>query len=144
MKLLPPSRGPLSEYLLAELVREPHELSPVRPEVPHDPLTDEDLHVSLYLLYELHYRGLPGVDDRWEWSPDLLRLRAELERLFEQALLDAVALEAATVAPEEIDLALREVADEEGPGLARHIQWQATVGEVREFLVHRSAYQLKE
>ena len=26
--------------------------------------------------YELHYRGLPGVDERWEWAPSLLALRA--------------------------------------------------------------------
>ncbi len=144
MKLLPPPRGPLSEYLLAALLREAHELAPVAGESPLDPLADEDLHLCLYLMYELHYRGLPGVDDRWEWLPSLLRLRGELEQRFEQALLDAVAPAPAEVAPEEIDLALREVAEEEGPGLARHIQSQATLGEVREFLVHRSAYQLKE
>jgi hypothetical protein len=144
MERLPLGRGPVSEHLLGALVREPHELTTVRPDIPQDPLGDEDLHLALYLLYELHYRGLPGVDDAWEWFPPLLGLRAELELLFERALLATVPRETAPVAPEEIDLALRAVADEEGPGLSGHIQSQASLDHVREFMVHRSAYQLKE
>jgi hypothetical protein len=144
MKSLPPPRGSLSEYLLAALVREPHELNPPRAQAVQDPLADEDLQLALYVLYELHYRGWAGVDDGWEWFPSLLGFRSELERLFEGALLDTVPLQPTSVAPEEIDLALRAVADEDGPALAGHIQTQATEEQVREFMVHRSAYQLKE
>src|SRR3712207_6282711 len=43
-------------------------------------LTDEDLQISLAVLYELHYRGFDGVSDDWEWDPALLRVRAGLER----------------------------------------------------------------
>ena len=53
-----------------------------------DAVLDDDLQLALFLLYELHYRGLDGVDDRWEWAPDLLRLRGELEETFEAALAD--------------------------------------------------------
>src|SRR5436305_6307185 len=116
---LPPARGSLSEYLLGALVREPHEVDPIRPPNTDDPLADEDLHLALYLLYELHYRGLPGVDERWEWCPSLLRLRGELEQRFELALLDAVPIEQVAIPAGEIDLALRAVAADEGPQLSR-------------------------
>ena len=26
----------------------------------------------LYVMYELFYRGFEGVDDDWEWDPELL------------------------------------------------------------------------
>jgi hypothetical protein len=42
-------------------------------------LSDDDLHLALYLCYELHYRGLAGVDVGWEWDPALLSFRAQLE-----------------------------------------------------------------
>src|SRR5204863_6389283 len=45
----------------------------------------------------------------------------------------------------EMDLALRRLADEgDGPSLSSYVQHEATLDEVREFVVHRSAYQLKE
>ncbi|HZU61926.1 MAG TPA: iron-containing redox enzyme family protein [Solirubrobacteraceae bacterium] len=141
---MPPSRGSLSEYVIGALVREPHELAPLLLPELEDPLADEDLHLTLYLLYELHYRGLPGVDQRWEWWAPLLRLRGELEECFERALLEAVPLKQVDVAPEEMDVALRSVAEEEGPSLSKYIRDKATLAQVREFMVHRSAYQLKE
>jgi hypothetical protein len=110
-----------------------------------DPLADEDLHLALYLCYELHYRGVPGADDAWEWEPSLLALRRRLERQFEDALCEAVPRLPAEVAPEEIDLALRGIAEaDEGRSLSRHVEREATLEQVLEFLVHRSAYQLKE
>jgi hypothetical protein len=144
MSQMPSSRGSLSEYLLGALARRPHELATLPLPTLDDPLTDEDLHLSLYLLYELHYRGLPGVDERWEWWPPLLRLRSELEECFEQALLAAAPREEVDVDPEEMDLALRSVAEEEGRSLSRYVRDKATLTQVREFMVHRSAYQLKE
>ena len=109
-----------------------------------DPLADEDLQLSLYLLYELHYRGLAGVDDRWEWSPSLLRIRAALEQVFEHALLKAVPLTAASLTPAEVTLELRAIAEQDGPPLSQYIKSRAGVGQVRELVMHRSAYQLKE
>lgn len=109
-----------------------------------DPLSDDDLQLALYLLYELHYRGLPGVDDRWEWEPTLLALRAELESRFETALLAAVPLPDVIVAPEDVDVALRAIAERESPSLSTYVKTRATLTQALEFLVHRSAYQLKE
>lgn len=146
MRALPSPRGAVSEMLLAELTREPHPM----PELPtpawgEDPLADEDLQLALYVCYELHYRGLPSVDERWEWDPSLLRVRAELERAFEDALGEVVPFAEEFVAPEKIDLALRAVVEaEEGPSLSSYIRSRAALEQVLEFMIHRSAYQLKE
>jgi hypothetical protein len=144
MRSLPSPRGPTSERLLTGLVDEPGTLRGVHVPRLQDPLDDEDLQLALYLCYELHYRGLPGVDDDWEWEPSLLGLRGQLERAFERALLDAVPRIPRPVAAPDIDLALRAIAEEEGPSLSSYIKVNATVEELREFVVHRSAYQLKE
>ena len=144
MENLPPPRGPVTDHVIDRLGRDPHELPPIDPFDPPDPLCDEDLHLALYLLYELHYRGLPGVDDRWEWEPSLLALRRELEGHFERALLETEPLRDVRVAPEDMDLALREVTQSDAPELSRHMRSRATLEQMREFVVHRSAYQLKE
>ncbi len=145
MPSLPAARGPGSERLIDELRRPPYELTLSTLPAPPDPLADEDLQLSLYLLYELHYRGFDGVDEGWEWEPSLLALRASLERMFEAALLDAAGSPGERVAPEEMDLALRAIADaDDGPSLSQYLEREATLDQVLEFLVHRSAYQLKE
>ena len=72
--VLPEPRGPVSERLLEALVEPVHELRAD----PTPPSGEEDLHLSLYLLYELHYRGLPGAHPAWEWEPSLLHRRREL------------------------------------------------------------------
>ncbi len=41
-----------------------------------------DVQLTLYVCYELHYRGFAGVDAGWEWNPGLLHLRAQLEESF--------------------------------------------------------------
>ncbi|MFI5428843.1 hypothetical protein [Aeromicrobium sp. UC242_57] len=33
------------------------------------PDNDLDLHICLWALYELHYRGFDDVDDHLEWQP---------------------------------------------------------------------------
>ena len=143
---LPTARGPLSERLLHALESRPGEVTGIAEDVelPVDALGDEDLQLALYCCYELHYRGLPGVDDAWEWDPALLAFRGRLERVFEDALL-AVAPRPASVDPDAIDVALREIVHgDDGPSLAAFVEKQADVDQVREVLVHRSGYQLKE
>jgi len=51
-----------------------------------DLLTDDDLHLALWVLYELHYSGFDGVDPDLEWDPDVLRARRLLEAPFEAEL----------------------------------------------------------
>ena len=134
-------RGDLSESLMGALGQPPH--APVAAGIA--PTDAEDLHLSLYLCYELHYRGLPAVDERWEWEPGLLSLRRDLEGRFEAELLERLGPPAQGCAPEEMDLALREIADgDDAPSLSRFVEHRATLDQVLEFMVHRSAYQLKE
>ena len=151
MTTLPAPRGPLSERLFTTL-RQP----PGTPLVRHAgellvraprPLTDEDLQLALYVCYELHYSGLEDVDPDWEWDPGLLAFRARLERPFEAAVRRVAGggAGAAAVAPAAVGDALqRLVADDEGPPLSRWIETRADRQQMREFLIHRSAYQLKE
>ena len=146
MPSLPESRGPVSDALLAALSRPVHDLGPVPLPAVADPVGDEDLQLALYCCYELHYRGLPGVDDAWEWEPSLLALRRELERQFEEGLVAlAGPVTPEDVEPEGMDVALRAVeAADDSPSLSTHLERDGTAGELLEFVVHRSAYQLKE
>jgi len=127
------------------LARPVHPLEAPRLAAPADPLSDQDLQLALYLCYELHYRGLPGVADEWEWEPTLLALRRDLEAALEAALAAAVPRPAPPQRPEEMDLALRAIAEaDDGPSLSRYIERDATEEQLLEFVTHRSAYQLKE
>jgi hypothetical protein len=109
-----------------------------------DPIGNEDLQLALYLSYELHYSDLAGVDPAWEWDPGLLAFRASLERPFEAALrLMVPAAEDDEL--QEVGATLQAiVAQDDGPPLSRFLETRANVSQVREFLMHRSAYQLKE
>jgi Iron-containing redox enzyme len=134
----------VSELLLSELELPPHPLPAVEVE-PDDPIADEDLQLALYLCYELHYRGLPGVPERWEWEPSLIALRGGLEDVFERSLRGAVGPPPLAPAAEEADRALRAVAAlDDGPSLSVHLARHGTLEQMLEFVVHRSAYQLKE
>lgn len=154
---LPASRGPLSRHLSQVLLAAPGEslltiddpalqglaVTADRVLATADVLTDDDVQLSLTMLYELHYRGLTGVAADWEWSPPLLAVRARLEAGFEQALRKAV--DVAEVDPADVPEALFAMAAQDGgPGMARYLGRDATLGQVREFLVHRSIYHLKE
>ena len=141
----PQPRGEISEALLAALARPVHPLPAPRVRTPADPLADEDLQLALYCCYELHYRGLPGVADEWEWEPSLLALRRDIEACFEAALAAAVPRPPALERPEDMDLALRAIAGaDDAPSVSRYIGQHATLEQLLEFLAHRSAYQLKE
>jgi hypothetical protein len=133
---LPEPRGAVTDLLLSALPEGVSRLPAT------DPTDAEDLHLALYLCYELHYRGLPGVDDRWEWEPSLLALRAALEAEFEAALRRDVPLPQPR---RSMDLELRAIeAADEAPSLSQHLERNGTLGQYLEFVVHRSAYQLKE
>lgn len=144
--VLPEPRGPLSAALLHALARPPGVIGAIADDVdvPAAAAGDEDVQLALYCCYELHYRGLPGVDDAWEWDPALLALRGRLERAFEAEVRE-LAGDVPDVEPDRMDLALREVvAADDGPSLSTFVEREASLHQVRELLVHRSAYQLKE
>jgi hypothetical protein len=114
----------------------------VAPEPVDDPLTGEDAPLALYVLYELHYRSFAGVDDGWEWEPSLLALRGRLEAAFEARLREEVPVPDAAGDVAEGILAIVEADD--GPSLSRRLAASGTRDEFVEFVVHRSAYHLKE
>ncbi|RAN94676.1 hypothetical protein GAR05_04766 [Micromonospora saelicesensis] len=142
---LPTARGPLSAAVVQALRHPPHDL-PADLGIglyPSDPITDEDLQLTLFLCYELHYRGWLGVDESWEWQPTLLALRARCERVFETALrrlVGAPSVPAAGVAAGLAEL----VAADDGPALAATLQRSADLTQFREFVAHRSVYHLRE
>jgi hypothetical protein len=147
------ARGALSDHLLTVLSGRPGP----KPELAGqartladrtvDSLTDDDLQLTLYLLYELHYRGLAGVDERWEWHPDLVATAAALESGLEAALRQLVepTLPGASPGPREVPAALaRLVAEDPGPSLSSYLSRQGTRSQYGEFLMHRSIYHLRE
>lgn len=143
MRTLPPARGKLSAAVLKALSKDGPKGLRSTPVEQVDALADGDLQLGLYLLYELHYRGLPGVRDDVEWDPDVIAFRGSLEQAFEHALRASVPVENGR--PERIPATLRSIAREDGgPSLSRYIERRATLAQAREFLVHRSAYHLKE
>jgi hypothetical protein len=150
--ILPEPRGPFSECLIASLTRPPTQGERRLPaEAPKcaDPVLDEDLQLSLFLCYQLHYSGLADVDDRWEWNPGLLALRAGLEARFEQALRrtcggfggpDPTAVSAREL-PARLSAMVRADA---GPSLTAFMRRHATFEQYREFARQRSLYHLRE
>lgn len=140
---LPQPRGPLSEHLLARLVRPIHDIGAL-PAVAVDPLTDDDVGLALHLLYELHYLGLPDVDEAWEWEPSILRERRRLEADLEAALVEQVGRPPLGSSAADVRAELQRLAATPGPALSGFVAASGTVDQMRELAVHRSAYQLKE
>ena len=142
---LPTPRGPISERILSGLCHRPHAVETLDSDCA-DPLWDEDLQLALYCCYELHYRSFDGVDPAWEWHPSLIEARRALEGRF----LEALAAEVPTrdrVAPDEVGALLFELGEPRGDlssSLSDYLQRRGTEDEFRQFLIHRSAYQLKE
>ncbi|HEX6457189.1 MAG TPA: iron-containing redox enzyme family protein [Solirubrobacterales bacterium] len=142
---LPQPRGPLSERLFAALQEAPGEgLEAPGAVEPADPIADEDLQLALNVAYELHYAGVRGVDEGWEWDPSLLGFRAALERPFEAAVAELVRPASEEELASVPDALRRIVAEDPGPPLSRHMEARGTREQMLEHVVHRSAYQLKE
>jgi len=142
---LPSPRGPLSGRLFEALEGPPGTgLEPPEAVESGDPIADEDLQLALYVAYEVHYTEIRGVDPGWEWAPSLLAFRAELERPFEAAV-DELVEPATDQELASVGAALQEVvAEDPGPPLSRYMETQGTLEQMREHVIHRSAYQLKE
>jgi hypothetical protein len=148
---LPASRGPRSSEILKVLTSDwtsdpPAGLMPAVLDagVVSNPLTDEDLQLALLVLYELHYRGIEGVDDRWEWNPTLIGVRSLLEDQFERALREATRTDC-NPGPDGVVGALLDMTSPSGkPGLSSYLARHATEDQYRELLIHRSIYHLKE
>lgn len=151
--LAPTARGPMSSLIRSWLVGD------VQPDVAAarelcragsseaDAIHDDDLQLALWMLYELHYGGFAEVDERWEWSPACIEVRGLLEERFEDALRRVAGPLAARF--QEHDDALARtffdvVASVDSPALTPYLQRRATQEQMREFLIHRTVYHLKE
>ena len=137
---LPKVRGPLTEALFARLTSGAPLTSPDRLD-DIDPLIDDDLHLALWCCYELHHHGFAGVDECLEWDSQVLGFRAALEATFEEALR---AERSTVVLPQDPRLAVRVITQWAGTSLSGWMEEQGTIDHLREFAIHRSAYQLKE
>jgi hypothetical protein len=109
-------------------------------------ISDEDLQLALFCGYELSYGGLDGADEGWEWNPGLLAVRQIIEAAFERDLRAAVVLPALTaVSSDEVAGVLFGLAAADGgPSMSRYVAKEASLEQLREFLIHKSIYQLKE
>ena len=140
---IPRPRGPITAGLIEQLgSNQPKAMLPDVGSV-SEPLADDDLQLALYLCYELHYRGLEGVAPDREWNPRLLEFRSALEEMMLEALVGEVG------PPEPPpggvgELVFELVEADEAPSLSAYIEVAASLEEFREFVIHRSAYQLKE
>ncbi len=106
-------------------------------------MSGDDTQLFLYLCYELHYRGLAGVDEAWEWEPSLLRLRRSVEEAFCDALVEWIGPPPPYC--DDVPGGLMSlIADTAGPSLSAYVLRSGTLEQFREFAVHRSGYQLKE
>lgn len=136
---LPSARGPLSHHVLDRLVRGP--ASTAMRLVPSDGFDDEQL--SLFVLQQLSYRPFEGVDPAWEESAGLVAVRNRLESDLEARLRTEICIP--DVEAREIRDALDAlIADASGRSLSRWMLEHGTIDHLREFVVHRSAYQLQE
>ncbi len=142
---LPSSAGPLSSTVLDLLSGRPSQRSFTAVPLPVGDVDPYglDLHLALYVCYELHYRGFAGIDPRWEWNPVLLAVRSQLEDLF----LEAVRREVGEIgdgesAGAEMDALCVEPVDGTGPSY--YLRDEGTWEQMQEYFVHRSMYHLKE
>ena len=111
-----------------------------------DILHDDDLQLALFCLYELHYSGIDDAGDDWEWNPDLLGVRHQIEVAFERRVREEVVLGDLPSATSEAVCAelFRMTGEDSGPSMSRFVAKTATDDQLREFLVHKAVYQLKE
>ncbi|MCU1633100.1 MAG: hypothetical protein JWM61_1752 [Micrococcaceae bacterium] len=111
-----------------------------------DILYDDDLQLALFCLYELHYSGIDEAGDDWEWNPDLLRVRQQIEKAFERRVRDEVILGDLPGTTSEAVCAelFRMTGADSGPSMSRFVAKSATDDQLHEFAVHKSIFQLKE
>ncbi|MFJ9624970.1 iron-containing redox enzyme family protein [Streptomyces sp. NPDC101181] len=140
--VLPSARGPLSEAVLAVLAGRATALPATGVVRRADPYGD-DLHLLLYVLYELHYQGFDGTDERLEWDPALLTVRAAAEDVFLDALRHDGGTGGQDVSATVAALLVEPVGDD-GHGVSHHLQRQGELWQLREYAAVRSLYHLKE
>jgi pyrroloquinoline quinone (PQQ) biosynthesis protein C len=150
---LPRERGPLSAALVGALdgsdLLDEQALVRAVESLPDDVdlLTDEDVQLALWVLYELHYRGFDGVDDDWEWDAGLIQVRRVLEdrQLAQLRFATQQWVQDALQARGDVAARLFDITETvPGAPLSSYMQREATEDQFHEYLVHKSVYHLKE
>jgi len=142
--LLPSPCGPVSR-VMADLISGAGARS--TPSLPTcGVLSDRDVQLAWWMAYELFYRGFDNVDDAREWDPEVLALRALIERQAEAELRRATRARLDRVVSHEPigDALLRLVEEDDGPHLSAYLRRDATTEQMHDFLRERSVQQLKE
>jgi hypothetical protein len=115
-----------------------------------DLLADDDAQLALAVLYEPHFRGFDDAAEDLEWDAALISVRQVLEAAFDAAVREAGTAYAAAAGVAlhpgaDVVAGLRGlVAHDAGPSLSKHVLREATLDQVRDYLVQRSAYHLRE
>lgn len=111
-----------------------------------DPVTDDDLQLSLFLLYAIAYGSLGQAGAELEWEPRLLATRAHLEGAFERGLRARVQHPPAPAPHREAvaETLFEMAAPQPGPSLSRFIARKASRAQALEFLIQHSIYTLRE
>ncbi|HEV7813054.1 MAG TPA: iron-containing redox enzyme family protein, partial [Leifsonia sp.] len=111
-----------------------------------DLLADDDLQLTLFMIYGLSYGDTVDADDEWEWNPEVVLARRLVERRFEQQLRARIPLDDLPEPDAEAVAAYLFAVTEEdgGPSLSRFIAKKATRDQLVEFVIQRSIYTRKE
>ena len=97
----------------------------------------------------MQYTGLPGTE-HLEWDVRLIEIRQTLERAFRTALDEDIARSSvgrrsAPSSPQAVSATISQLLDaDDGPSLSRYMETAGTLDQMRDVIVHRSPYQLKE
>jgi hypothetical protein len=127
--------------VVSALQREPGSFGSTPPISDVDPL-DDDFALALYLCYEVHFRDLSGSD--WEWDPEMLRFRGELERHFVDWLRQDN-VQPSHVSSLDVGEALDDLIRANANfSLSLYLSESGTLEQFRELCVHHSAHHLRE
>ena len=147
------ARGQLSELLLDILSSEPDDAlvdglaeATAAALTTDDVLRDDDVQLSMFLLFALSYGSVPGLDASWEWHPSVVSARGLLERAMEAQLRELVPVPAAPEATRDaVARCLFELtAPSHGPSVSRFVAKKADRAQLDEFLIIKSIYTLRE
>lgn len=144
---LPTPRGPLSEAVVTHLLPDATgaDPTPLADRVTCATVLSDDVQITLWTLYQLHFRGFADARPDAEWDPVLLDVRRRLEAALHQYLQHATADLLSHATTGGIEERLWQLIDRApDPGLSRYLQREATRDQLEEFLRQRSLYHLQE
>ena len=147
---LPQIRGPLTRWLFRRLRGEPTVAEPpAPPEQPERLLVDDDFQMALHCLHDLEYRPVDELEPAATRDPLVRDLHERLDDAFLVAVVDDARAEADRWLPPADEQGPGPAVDAmlaafEGPSLSSFLAERGERWQLQEFLIHRSAYQLKE